>query len=201
MFSHRVYLRRFQKTLRFVSNHASIKPALMAVQTLGTTGTGSHTNLILTRFDTKPVSFETDVTTMPLAVAQNLGSSARKLYVRQNSINKGRSKGNDSLDNVPHSRGALSAEISVFNNKRGAGRPTEGASLGPLCFSTAVACVRGSTAPLSPSHFGSAGAQCPAPRRGLPLGSLLSCVWVATQRLRLLILYVRGRHRGRELWL
>ena len=31
----------------------SIKPVLMAVKTLGITGTGSQTNLMLTRFDTK----------------------------------------------------------------------------------------------------------------------------------------------------
>ena len=50
--SQRVCLRRFQKTLGFVSNHASIKPVLMAVRTLGTTGSESQTNLILTPFDT-----------------------------------------------------------------------------------------------------------------------------------------------------
>ena len=43
----------FKRPLGVVSNHASIKPVLMAVQTLGTAGTGSQTNLILTRFDTK----------------------------------------------------------------------------------------------------------------------------------------------------
>ena len=37
----------------FVSNRAGIKPVVMAVQTLGTTGTGSQTHLILARLDTK----------------------------------------------------------------------------------------------------------------------------------------------------
>ena len=42
----------FQKTLPFVSHRASVKPVLMAVPTLMTTGTGSHTRLIPARFDT-----------------------------------------------------------------------------------------------------------------------------------------------------
>ena len=49
----RKYLVWFQKTLRSVSNRANVKPVLMAVQTLGTTGTGGHTHLILARLDTK----------------------------------------------------------------------------------------------------------------------------------------------------
>ena len=49
----RTYLIWFQKTLTFVSKHASVKPVLMALQTLGTTGTGSQTHLILARLDTK----------------------------------------------------------------------------------------------------------------------------------------------------
>ena len=50
---HRIYLVWFQKTLRVVSNRADIKPVLMAVQTLGTTGTDGQTHLILARLDTK----------------------------------------------------------------------------------------------------------------------------------------------------
>ena len=49
----RMYLIRFQMTLNFVSDQASLKPVLTAVQTLGTTGTGSQTHLILASFDTK----------------------------------------------------------------------------------------------------------------------------------------------------
>ena len=49
----RIYLVWFQKTLRFVSNRANIKPVLMAVQTLGTIGTGGQTHLILARLDKK----------------------------------------------------------------------------------------------------------------------------------------------------
>ena len=51
--SNRIYLVSFQKTLRFVPNRANIKPVLMAVQTLGTTGTGGQTHLIPTRLDTR----------------------------------------------------------------------------------------------------------------------------------------------------
>ena len=46
-FGQRIYLFCFQKTLTFVSSRANIKPVLMAVQTLGTTGTGGQTHLIL----------------------------------------------------------------------------------------------------------------------------------------------------------
>ena len=49
---YRTYLRWFQKTLTFASNRASIKPVLLAGHTLGTTGTGSQTHLILAGFDT-----------------------------------------------------------------------------------------------------------------------------------------------------
>ena len=41
------------KDTEFVSNRAHIKPVLMVVQTLGTTGTGGQTHLILARLDTK----------------------------------------------------------------------------------------------------------------------------------------------------
>ena len=47
-----MYLLWFQKTLSFVSNRGDIKPVLMAIQTLGSTGTGGQTHLILTRLDT-----------------------------------------------------------------------------------------------------------------------------------------------------
>ena len=49
----RTYLVWFQKTLIFVSRSAGIKPVFMAVQTLGSTGTGSQTHLILALLDTK----------------------------------------------------------------------------------------------------------------------------------------------------
>ena len=49
----RTYLRWFQKTLTFVSSSAGLKPVLMAVKTLGTTGTVSQTHLILAQLDTK----------------------------------------------------------------------------------------------------------------------------------------------------
>ena len=49
----RTYLIWFQKTLILVSNRASIKPVVMAAQTLGTTGTESQTHLILARLDTE----------------------------------------------------------------------------------------------------------------------------------------------------
>ena len=49
----RIYLVWFQKTLSLVSNRANTKPILMAVQTLGTTGTGGQTHLTLARLDTK----------------------------------------------------------------------------------------------------------------------------------------------------
>ena len=48
-----IYLFWFPKTLSFVSNSADIKSVLMAVQTLGTTGTGGQTHLILARLDTE----------------------------------------------------------------------------------------------------------------------------------------------------
>ena len=48
-----IYLVWFQKALSFLSNRADIKSVLMAVQTLGTTGTGGQTHLILARLDTK----------------------------------------------------------------------------------------------------------------------------------------------------
>ena len=49
----RIYLVWFQKTLTFVSNRANIKPVFVAVQTLGTTGTGGQVHLMLARLDTK----------------------------------------------------------------------------------------------------------------------------------------------------
>ena len=53
VFSMRIYLGWFQKTLTSVSSRANIKPVLMAVQTLGITGIGGQTHLILARLDTK----------------------------------------------------------------------------------------------------------------------------------------------------
>ena len=44
---------QLEKPLTFVSNCASVKPVLMARQTLGTTGTGSQTHLTPGRFDTE----------------------------------------------------------------------------------------------------------------------------------------------------
>lgn len=47
----RMYLLLFQETLTVVSNRAGIKPILVAIQTLRTTGNGSKAPLILVRFD------------------------------------------------------------------------------------------------------------------------------------------------------
>ena len=55
--TNRIYLVWFQNTLSFVPNRDDIKPILMAVQTLGTTGSGGQTHLILARLDTKASVF------------------------------------------------------------------------------------------------------------------------------------------------